>query len=533
VTAAKRQAQQAPMELEISTFPAKWDALNRLSAAYMANALVELGAFARPGERHTPQTLLDQFNILPTYQALMARWLMHLTGCGWLQTGEDGAMVAARPLQALPVESLQAEAQALFADAPYLTEYINDCGQRLAGIITGKESPLEMMFPGGSMQRAEDLYQNWAHARYFNQIVGAVAEAVSHANPGRALRLLEIGAGTGATTAAVLPLLPPSRSVYHFTDVSDLFLDRARKKFAAYPFVQYGLLDAEKSGLEQGYGQGQFDVVIAANVIHATRSLSETMQHTRGLLAPGGVLVLFEATTHQPWYDITTGLIEGWQSFGDDLRANSPLLSAAQWEQILRAEGFEDVVSLPPAGSPAEVLGESVILARPLHQGEVVEASLQLYGGHAAEPEPEALPADDLMLRLREALPDERKEILLDLVRGHVVGVLRLDADEAPDRKARLMDLGVDSLMAVELRGRLSLSLNLERKLPATLIFDYPTIEAITDYLLRDVLVLDQPEASVSAAESAKPLPTTSVDIDNLTDEQVEAMLLAKLKKMK
>jgi len=47
------------------------------------------------------------------------------------------------------------------------------------------------------------------------------------------------------------------------------------------------------------------------------------------------------------------------------------------------------------------------------------------------------------------------------------------------------------------------------------------------------VLVFDQPKAPVSAAESAKPLPTTSVDIDNLTDEQVEAMLLAKLKKMK
>ncbi len=534
VTAGKRQAQQAPLELEISTFPAKWDVLNRLSATYIANALVQLGAFAKSGERHTPHTLLEQFNILPTYQALMARWLMHLTSCGWLQSGEDGAAIAARPLQAQPLEGLQAEAQALFPNAPYLTDYIDDCGQRLASIITGKESPLEMMFPGGSMQRAEDLYQNWAHARYFNHIVGAVAEAVSHANPGRALRLLEIGAGTGATTAAVLPLLPPGRSVYHFTDVSEMFLDRARKKFAAYPFVQYGLLDAEKSGLEQGYGQGQFDVVIAANVIHATRSLSETLQNTRGLLAPGGLLVLFEATTHQPWYDITTGLIEGWQSFGDDLRATSPLLSPAQWEQILRAEGFEDVVSLPPAGSPAEVLGESVILARPLHQGEVVEASLQLDGGHAtAEPEPEALPGEALMLRLREALPDERKDILLDLVRSHVIGVLRLDADEAPDRKARLMDLGVDSLMAVELRGRLSLSLNLERKLPATLIFDYPTIEAITDFLLREVLVFDQPEAPAAAAESAKPLPTTSVDIDNLTDEQVEAMLLAKLKKMK
>jgi malonyl CoA-acyl carrier protein transacylase len=534
LSAGKQQAQQVPLELEISTFPSKWNALNDLAVAYITNALHQLGAFAQPGERHTRDTLLEKCGILPVYGGLMSRWLKLLADCGQLQPVGDGAYLSLQALHPEPVDGPRAAADSALADAPFVTDYVNECGERLTGVITGKESPLELMFPGGSMERAEALYQHWAHARYFHQIVAAVAQALGHANPGKTLRLLEIGAGTGSTTAVVLPALPAGRAAYHFTDVSDLFLDHARQKFAAYPFVHYGLLDIEKDGLAQGYGRGQFDVIIAANVIHATRSLSQTLQNVRSLLAPQGVLVLFEATQHQPWFDITTGLIEGWQSFGDDLRADSPLLTAAQWETILQAEEFVDVAVLPQPGSPAEILGESVILARP--QGEALEAAAI----EAGEVRPEdvaapkaAAPADVLLQRLKEALPDERKEILLDFVRGQVVSVLRLGADSLPDRRARLMDLGVDSLMAVELRGQLSRGLKLERKLPATLIFDYPTIEAITNYLLAVVLVFEPVAEPTSAAAGPAPAPQTSTDLQALSDDEVEAMLLAKLKKIK
>lgn len=523
LNAGKRQAKQVPLDLEISTFPAKWEALNRLAAGYMINALHSLGAFAQPGQPPTPESLLSQCGILPTYRALMSRWLKLLEAKGLLEDHN---------LQ--PIEPLLSAAQIALTSTPFVLDYVRECGERLASIITGKESPLEMMFPGGSMQRAEDLYQNWAHAHYYNNIVGAVTEAVAYANPGKSLQFLEIGAGTGATTSTVLPVLPPEHTIYHFTDISDLFLDRARQKFTAYPYVRYGLLDVEKDGLAQGYGRSQFDVIIAANVVHATRSLSDTLQNIRRLLSPQGVLVLFEATTHQPWYDITTGLIEGWQSFDDGLRSDSPLLSATQWEKFLLAEGFPTVAILPEAGSPAEILGESVILARPFVEMAAPVAVL-IESEVSAEPQVattplEPTPAEVLLHRMSESLPDERKELLLEFVRGHVIDVLRLDPTEPPDRKARLMDLGVDSLMAVELRGRLTTGLKLEHKLPATLIFDYPTIEAITDYLLSEVLVYGQQTTPSAEGIAATP---ANANIATLSDAEVEAMLLEKLKKLK
>jgi acyl carrier protein/phospholipid N-methyltransferase len=369
-----------------------------------------------------------------------------------------------------------------------------------------------------------------------------VVEPVARSD--RPVRILEIGAGTGSTTASVLPALPPDRALYYFTDVSDLFLSRAAEKFgSAYPFVRYGLLNIEQAPQAQGYPLHSFDVILAANVLHATPNLDQTLQHVRSLLASDGLFVLFETTTHQSWFDMTTGLIEGWQRFDDELRhaQRNPLLSPAQWEAALRAEGFEAVMAFPQPGSPAEVLGQHVILAKApsvdaSENGEFPIAVFEQTGDDgqsytASVPEQNAS-VGELIHQLCEALPAERVEVLVDFVREHVARVLRLDPSDPLDRRSRLMDLGVDSLMAVELRNRLSKGLGLQRSLPATLIFDYPTVEAIANYLATEALTFEpETEAAPSARAEREPTEATA-DIEQLSDAEVEALLLEKLKAM-
>src|SRR5690606_19182920 len=134
---------------------------------------------------------------------------------------------------------------------------------------------------------------------------------------------------------------------YWFTDVSTLFLARAEQTFEGHPFVRYGILDIDEDPAGQGYARQSFDIVIAANVIHAARDVRAAAGHLLSLLAPGGILVLLETTEHPIWLDITTGLIEGWQSYKDDLRVHHPLLPAGAWRDLLRSVGFADAASLP------------------------------------------------------------------------------------------------------------------------------------------------------------------------------------------
>jgi len=544
--AAALQAEQGPLDLQLDTWGGRWERLDTLATGFISAALADLGLFTRPGECHRPADLVLGGQVASGHERLVARWLGHLADDGLLERSDDGAFTAVEPLPDPRLEERVAEARSAFAGSEPLLAYLVRCGTQLVPVVTGQESALTTLFPDGSYETVDFLYSQWAVARYFNGIVRAAAGSVAEARPGEPIRVLELGAGTGGTTAAVLPGLPVERTRYTFTDVSEFFLARAAARFDEFPFVRYELLDIERPPTEQGFAEGAYDVVVAANVLHATGDLDAALGHARALLAPGGALVAYEATQYPRWFDVTTALIEGWQRFGDRWRSDHPLLTSGQWSEALTAAGFTEVVALPSDDQPTTILGHHVVLARapgdPAHHAAREDVDAVPDPARAVVTDDGAAPAFDAD-ELTALLPDERRERLVDLVRRSIARVLRMPDPTRLQRDQPLLDLGFDSLMAVELRDVLRRSLALQRKLPATLVFDHPSINAIAAHLEQVVLAErgmpgGSPEdgsgrdAADSGEAAARPTEAQTTDADaiaELSDSEVEALLLQKL----
>ncbi|GAA2718351.1 MULTISPECIES: SDR family NAD(P)-dependent oxidoreductase [Streptomyces] len=157
-----------------------------------------------------------------------------------------------------------------------------------------------------------------------------------------------------------------------------------------------------------------------------------------------------------------------------------PPLSAAQGLALFDAatgSGEPYLVPIGPAGGARRSAGDVPPLLRGLVKGGRRTAA-RTAGGAAA--------AAGLARRLRDLRAAERPRFALDLVRTEVAGVLGHASPKAVDTKRGFQDLGFDSLTAVELRNRLTAVTGL--RLPATLVFDYPTLPALADHLVSQLV---------------------------------------------
>jgi acyl transferase domain-containing protein len=340
--------------------------LEALSVSYVVHALSGMGWDFRGSERFTTEEAAARLGAARDRHGLLRRALNILMEDGILHEADGHWEVRRAPERSYP----DAEAVALTARYPAGTAeltLLRRFGSKLPELLRGTADPLDLLFPDGDLETATHLYRDSVGARVLNTLVEkTILLTLEGVLRDRTVRILEIGAGTGGLTSGILPHLPPDRSEYIFTDVSVLFTRHAQGRFTGYPFVSYRLLDIEKSPSGQGLEDGRFDLVLAANVLHATCDLRQTLRHVHQLLAPGGLLVLVEGTRPSGWIDLIFGATPGWWRFTDhDLRTTHPLIRTDQWLNVLSETGFEKPVSLtPPDASSGLFSRQAVILAQ-------------------------------------------------------------------------------------------------------------------------------------------------------------------------
>ena len=122
---------------------------------------------------------------------------------------------------------------------------------------------------------------------------------------------------------------------------------------------------------------------------------------------------------------------------------------------------------------------------------------------------------------------NERRSLLESHIREQLKQVLRLTSSQL-DSQTPMQSLGVDSLMALELRNRLEVNLGLT--LSATLIWTYPTIALLASHLAEKMGVsLEQPEEIVEVPQEDDEIPTILSKLEGLSEDETAALLFAKL----
>jgi acyl carrier protein len=115
--------------------------------------------------------------------------------------------------------------------------------------------------------------------------------------------------------------------------------------------------------------------------------------------------------------------------------------------------------------------------------------------------------------------------LVLEHVRGEVASVLGLESTRV-DVEQGLFDMGMDSLMAVDLKTRLETAVG--QRLASTLTFNYPTVSALTAYLADQVLGL-APETPGTEPTRPPTAPESSQAHDDLTEDELAMLLAEKL----
>ncbi|WP_051002401.1 class I SAM-dependent methyltransferase [Magnetospirillum molischianum] len=337
----------------------------------MLNALQRRGLFTQPEARHDTAEILLRAEVAEEHQPLIRRWLRVLEEHGLLH--RNGARWRAVPAVADYTDDALARAwDGLERDWRIDTggsgtiAYARSNTECLPDLMAGQVRAVHLLFPEGRTDLACALYREPVAARYQHRTVAAVVSriAADWSGPGP-LRLLEVGAGTGATSETLLPALAATGSAleYWFTDVSRYFLDQAAGWLAAYPFVRRCRYDIDLPPITQGQAAGSFDVVIAGGALNAARDTDASVGWLRELLRPDGWLVLTEPTIEEVWVMASQAFMLA-EAHDGRRHTDATFLSLPQWHAVLDRAGLRRVATLPRPDHPLARLGHLVFLAQ-------------------------------------------------------------------------------------------------------------------------------------------------------------------------
>jgi SAM-dependent methyltransferase len=322
----------------------------------LADHLARSSRWGAPGA--TAAGIADDLGVAPRF-----RWVLGLWTTALRAHGVDG-----RPRRAELVDARHRmeAARRVLGYGPELADLLLRSLRLLPELLTGAVGVQALLYPDGDIATAEVAYRTNAASAYLNSAAASAATRTAQ-RAGHPVRVLELGAGIGATTADLLPALAAHPvAEYRYTDLSPFFLDGARRRFAAYPFLRPGLLDVDDAG--EHVAGGGFDLVVAATMAHNARDVDRLLAAVAAGLVPGGRLLLIEPVREHA-QSLTSMPFALSTAHGPpvrtDLRAGTTrtYLDRAEWLAALDRAGLRVEADLPGRDHPLAAFSQCLFVA--------------------------------------------------------------------------------------------------------------------------------------------------------------------------
>ncbi|MCR8985816.1 bifunctional Gfo/Idh/MocA family oxidoreductase/class I SAM-dependent methyltransferase [Brevibacillus laterosporus] len=354
--------------------------LDEAALSSMLFALQSQGALITDEQEYRIEDIFSAAKVASRHQPVIMRWLQILTDRGYV-TQSDRKYQCSIQMTADEVQrrwELVKEAWNGKLGSPMVVDYLMANADKLPELMNDSQQAALLLFPEGRMNVANALYRDTLIARYLNKSVAeavmriaAIKQATSSSLSTvskTSLRILEVGAGTGATTDVVVERLNASVSKqlnldYLYTDVSHFFLSTARERFKDYPWMRFQTVDIDKDLFEQGVTPESIDIVIAAGMLNNARDTDQVIRNLMQSLVPGGWLIITEPTREFVEMLISQAFM---MTPPEDDRKNtqSTFMSVQQWTDVIQGAGAKEFVILPNEEHPLAPLGQKLFIIR-------------------------------------------------------------------------------------------------------------------------------------------------------------------------
>lgn len=412
----------------------------------------DMSIFIDKTETYKKEELLKKLGIIDKYYRFFNALLDILERGGFIHTDVLTVSAAAKigfDETISAVKNIKLLRERVLLNNMELESYVNlldVCVTNLDKILTGTVPASNIIFPNASTELVEKIYKDDKNGIYCNMLAAEcimiqVEERLKEQN-NNIVRILEVGAGTGGTTRWVLEKLAAcgNKVQYFYTDLSPTLVEKARDTFGkTYSFVEFKKFDLEKDSLKQGFEVNNFDIVLGANVIHATKNITNTVNNFKKLMKTNGILVMIEGTEVQDFSTLTFGVLDGWWLYDDpEIRLkHSPVLSTDSWRKVLKDIGFRnDFAYDNKANYQTLIMAEneqSVISENYVAENEQLRNGKQVSSGK------------NVVLKGREGDSYSQLELQVANIWGEVLGFEEIYITD------NFFELGGDSIIAMKL----------------------------------------------------------------------------------